>query len=396
MNPVREYDAAYNPNYKGPSTNEQSLYRGAYNGKIQLVKEMLVAGVPVDSTGILGDTPLMGACTGGHKRIVELLLSNGASVFNTNQWGNTALHECTDVDCLEMLVREGGEIDKRNEKGYTPLCVASQDTGVQCVNKLISLGAEIDARRFDGCTPLIVAIVKKKVENVRVLVAAGADVNIFGVDGCSPLRAAAQVDSVEITELLIRCGANPNYYKYLSPLHVAVYCSSYSVICVLVHNGADIGAIGQTGHSPITFAIIQRNEDAIFGMVKPYIDFMGVDNIEKAVNQTNDNIHVLDMSIGEMLPRATNALLRAGSVARKSVVYATFAKLTRGVRDGTKIEEAEIHITRLLVTSRAIRDTIWRWPRMVIAKTNPAKRTGVVARVYRDERHFRIFYAFDR
>ena len=92
------------------------------------------------------------------------------------------------VDAVRSWVASGADINVVNERGVTPLMVASGCHRAECVAEMLRLGA--DARRVanDGSTALhLVAWRGRNVgggaEVVRLLVAAGCDAAVRDNDG---------------------------------------------------------------------------------------------------------------------------------------------------------------------------------------------------------------------
>ncbi|KAK9510961.1 hypothetical protein O3M35_005628 [Rhynocoris fuscipes] len=103
-------------------------------------------------------------------------------------------------------------LQKRNEKGETPLHIASIAGNELLVEKLIDQGHSIDVKDFSGWTPLHEACNHGHVKVAKVLIAKGAAVNDRGgphCDGVTPLLDAASNGSLECIELLLSHGASP-------------------------------------------------------------------------------------------------------------------------------------------------------------------------------------------
>jgi hypothetical protein len=78
----------------------------------------------------------------------------------------------------------------RNEKGQTPLIVASITGSAACAAVLLRHGAEVDSVGADGQTALITAAGLGHLEVVKVLVAKGSDLEIKNSDGLTALNMA--------------------------------------------------------------------------------------------------------------------------------------------------------------------------------------------------------------
>jgi ankyrin repeat protein len=65
------------------------------------------------------------------------------------------------ADALKLLIEAGGDVNKVNERGMSPLMVASAKGHVECVKILLSAGANALHKADDGGTALDAAILFK-------------------------------------------------------------------------------------------------------------------------------------------------------------------------------------------------------------------------------------------
>ncbi|XP_061212281.1 ankyrin repeat domain-containing protein 12 isoform X2 [Neopsephotus bourkii] len=105
--------------------------------------------------------------------------------------------------------RQKDKVNKRNERGETPLHMAAIRGDVKQVKELISLGANVNVKDFAGWTPLHEACNVGYYDVAKVLIAAGADVNTQGLDDDTPLHDSASSGHRNIVKLLLRHGGNP-------------------------------------------------------------------------------------------------------------------------------------------------------------------------------------------
>ncbi|XP_075272580.1 ankyrin repeat domain-containing protein 12 isoform X1 [Opisthocomus hoazin] len=105
--------------------------------------------------------------------------------------------------------RQKDKINKRNERGETPLHMAAIRGDVKQVKELIRLGANVNVKDFAGWTPLHEACNVGYYDVAKVLIAAGADVNTQGLDDDTPLHDSASSGHRNIVKLLLRHGGNP-------------------------------------------------------------------------------------------------------------------------------------------------------------------------------------------
>lgn len=113
-------------------------------------------------------------------KVLDLLKQPGSTLVDSRDitTGESALHivvERRDVTWLNFLLGRGANPNIRDNKGVTPLVLASQIGFVDGVEALIRKGAKVDIPDSTGETPLISAVHKHDTATMRLLLRAGAD-----------------------------------------------------------------------------------------------------------------------------------------------------------------------------------------------------------------------------
>ena len=177
------------------------------NALPEVVEVFIKAGADVNAQtvyakGILGETPLMEACSYGNAEIVKLLLDAGAvDSINTLdvREERTAFLEAANngsVEIMDMLVKNGAKLDVCDAYGYTPLMLAagadSFEANPEAIDFLIAQKVNLDERDNEGCTALMHATQSRSYKAVKALVKAGTDIDIEDNDGYSPLQFAVE------------------------------------------------------------------------------------------------------------------------------------------------------------------------------------------------------------
>lgn len=112
--------------------------------------------------------------------VEKLLGKPGSTLINSRDItnGRTALHIATqrrDVIWLTFLANKGANPNIADNRGVTPLMLASQLGFYEGVQTLITAGARVDEPNEAGETPLISAVHRRDIQMMRVLLQAGAN-----------------------------------------------------------------------------------------------------------------------------------------------------------------------------------------------------------------------------
>ena len=112
--------------------------------------------------------------------VEELLGKPGSTLINARDItnGRTALHIAAarrDIVWLVFLANKGANPNIADNRGVTPLMLASSLGFFEGVAALIKVGARVDEPNEAGETPLITAVHRRDTQMMRVLLQAGAN-----------------------------------------------------------------------------------------------------------------------------------------------------------------------------------------------------------------------------
>lgn len=162
------------------------------------------------------------------RRVLRLLVNNGADVNAVNKHGMTALLNTATNDSpalAEFLIQEGADPSLGDNWGRTPLMRAAYLGFDKVVTVLLDGGAGVTARTPAGETALSQAASAGNTQNVKLLLAGGAQVDQTVIDVAQKRddRAILRLLGVEpirderATELLAAAAARRNESEPVSP-----------------------------------------------------------------------------------------------------------------------------------------------------------------------------------
>ena len=116
------------PSAKAPDI---SITQAAETGNIEAIKQHLAAGADVNTMA----ASFHRAAYGGHKDIIELLITNGMDVNAKNDAAETSLHLATTKEIAELLIANGADVNATTNRGTTPLDWAANDEIASLIRK---------------------------------------------------------------------------------------------------------------------------------------------------------------------------------------------------------------------------------------------------------------------
>lgn len=169
---------------------ENQLTMAAEAGRTRQIRQMIEAGLPVDTANSRGETALLVAARTGNDELVAQMLELGADVEARDVDGWTALEWLSrqgHTDSVRSLLEAGAPVDARDLEGWTPLLWAAREGRTDVAAVLLAAGADPDASSPAARTPLVWAASRGDEALAQLLLDAGADVTqAFGAT--SPAR----------------------------------------------------------------------------------------------------------------------------------------------------------------------------------------------------------------
>eukprot|EP00286_Rhodomonas_abbreviata_P026819 CAMPEP_0181294042 /NCGR_PEP_ID=MMETSP1101-20121128/3385_1 /TAXON_ID=46948 /ORGANISM="Rhodomonas abbreviata, Strain Caron Lab Isolate" /LENGTH=311 /DNA_ID=CAMNT_0023398665 /DNA_START=112 /DNA_END=1047 /DNA_ORIENTATION=- len=181
------------------------IFHAAQTGSVNLLKQVLSTGQPIDSLDVSHRTPLHLATQGSHKEMVEFMLKSGASArVKTKNNGLTPLHEVENGEVAELLIQGKADINAQDEWGMSPLHHASNNGFAEVVRCLTHYKAMLNPIDGMGRTPLHLAAQHGYIDIVEELASSGADLTVKDRHHRTALDAAKTFGQTEVAEVLLQ------------------------------------------------------------------------------------------------------------------------------------------------------------------------------------------------
>ena len=166
-----------------------------------------------------------------------------------------------DWEAVIRVLDQGADINEADDKGRTPLYIASERGHVEVVKFLLERGADINNAKYGRSSPLFIASAMSHVEVVRILLENGASVNMANDDEQTPLYVASEMGNKEVVRILLENGASVNMadYKGRTPLMIASNSGDLEVVEALLEYGANLNAKTNEGYT--AFQMFNPPED---------------------------------------------------------------------------------------------------------------------------------------
>ncbi|KAI6657258.1 hypothetical protein LOD99_5 [Oopsacas minuta] len=223
------------------------------------------------------------ACRLNNKDIVEKLLKEGATPWEKDEYGFSAMHYAAfsgSLEVLMILIENNGSIHARTDDERTPLHLAARKGYSTVVEFLLCNKASTHVKDVYQCTPLHYACASGVDNVVLLLLRNKCPVDQTNFEGETGLYIAATKGRASIIPILISFGASIDVRcreNLRTPLMVASEHGHVSTIMELVTSGASFHCTDSKRNSALEIALDNGRDSAAALLIlreSPYMDYV--------------------------------------------------------------------------------------------------------------------------
>lgn len=243
-----------------------SLCEAARDGNEKIATKCLKEGYAVNMRNEMGMTPLHLAVSGGHLKMVRLLLQKGGDVLAKDKQGRTPADFAKGGAVAEVL-KAAHDNRVRELELFKSVAAGESDA----LREALAKGNRPDIYAEDGVDTLVfTAIETNNNEALAMLLKAKANTDARRRDGKTPLHVAAGIGNVPAIDLLLKAGADPMALanNKACPLHEAVYYGKTAAFKALLPVYTRVNFSPEKADSPVYMVINLGNAQMLDELLK--------------------------------------------------------------------------------------------------------------------------------
>ncbi|KAK3173425.1 hypothetical protein OEA41_006754 [Lepraria neglecta] len=277
-----------------------ALQAALQGGHYRIVQTLLDEGADINAQGGFYGNALQAASYGGYDKVVQILLDKGADINAQGGFYGNALQAASygGYDkVVQILLDKGADINTQGGEYSNALQAASDGGHDKVVQTLLDKGADINAQGREYGNALQAASYGGHDKVVQTLLDKGADINAQGGFYSNALQAASDGGHDKVVQTLLDKGADINAQGgfFGTALQAASYGGHDKVVQTLLDKGADINAQGggygnalqaasDGGHDKVVQTLLDKGADinaqgGFFGNALQAASYRGHDKV---------------------------------------------------------------------------------------------------------------------
>lgn len=264
-----QHGATVDDRDRDPKRQGNPLHYAAWGGHIEIVRWLVdVAGASLDDVDIVGNTALLYAVYGGHRDIIDELVSRGRSLRERNSKNHTALLQAAcggHLDIVKWLLEQGFSLTECDHDGNTSLLFAAWGGHLELIQFLLKNGSSLTEQNQNGHSVFLSAANGGRVHVVEWLLDNGFSINETNNNGDTALLLAAYGGHRDLVERLLELGASladKNACGF-TPLLSAANGGQLEMARWLLDNGASLDEADYDGYTSLILAACGGNVDLV-------------------------------------------------------------------------------------------------------------------------------------
>lgn len=187
-------------------------------------------------------------------------LKNNKKIKGQNLDRSFARHSLT---ILLEKIKDGADVDERNEYGQTALMLASLLSEAEVIQFLLKKHASVKNKAKDGKFPLHFSVLSGSPGTVKLILEAGGKTNSKDEDGNAPLHLAILNGKLDVLQSLMesRPMINTRNKSGEGIVALAVKSQNIEILKYVLLNGADRNVADYEGRAPMDLALKMNNAE---------------------------------------------------------------------------------------------------------------------------------------
>ena len=207
------------------------------------------------------------AAAGGYLDVVKTLIAHGVDFNQSNDKGTTPLYMASQNNYLEIVLEilEHHITPNQSKDAARSLYVASQLGHDDVVKALLELGADSTIKSgYNEETPLFIAASKGHLNCLKAILKYNKNFNEPNNSGETPLYMASQNGHLPVVLELLSCGADPSQptHRFGTPLYIASQEGYLDIVIELLRYPLNLDFACQDGSTPL-YVAVQNNHSQI-------------------------------------------------------------------------------------------------------------------------------------